>query len=435
MEKQWIENLRKRFDDRKTPVPDGLWSDIEAAMNAKVGQAAEKNEPAKALRVVPLWQKRAVAAAACVIIAGGAGLMLMQRSDKEMTTNEKTYVKATAAESTENAVAEANTEPTAGNITAAVSRAVKERFAANVKHAEAMSEDVSRMINEEKVTAQTEESKESSDRLAQKTEQQSTHTQQDRHVRNKIYEENAKLMAASSHEKKGGRGMNFSVYGSSLTAIGGATNGSNDIYSPLRMQEYTALNNDMLLLSSIAQDAGNGGESGNEVRVRHRQPLKLGASLRFRLNNRLALETGIMYSYHSSDIASGDEKSGYKTNQKLHFAGIPLSLSCNLWRNDFLEVYAKGGGAVEFCISGTSDTDYISGSTVTRTETESVRDTHPQWSVNAAAGVQYNFIDRLGVYVEPGVSYYIDNGGTVSTIYRDKPLNFNLNLGLRFTIE
>lgn len=32
MEKQWIDNLRKRFEDRKAPVPEGLWDDIESAM-------------------------------------------------------------------------------------------------------------------------------------------------------------------------------------------------------------------------------------------------------------------------------------------------------------------------------------------------------------------------------------------------------------------
>ena len=55
--------------------------------------------------------------------------------------------------------------------------------------------------------------------------------------------------------------------------------------------------------------------------------------------------------------------------------------------------------------------------------------------MNAAAGVQYNFSNLLGLYVEPGVSYYFDNGSSVSNIYKDKPFNFNLNLGLRFTIR
>ena len=41
---------------------------------------------------------------------------------------------------------------------------------------------------------------------------------------------------------------------------------------------------------------------------------------------------------------------------------------------------------------------------------------------------------NVGVYVEPGVSYYFDDRSTLSTIYKEKPLNFNLNLGVRYTI-
>lgn len=37
------------------------------------------------------------------------------------------------------------------------------------------------------------------------------------------------------------------------------------------------------------------------------------------------------------------------------------------------------------------------------------------------------------MYVEPGISYYFDDGSPISTIYKEKPVNFNLNLGLRFT--
>lgn len=54
-----------------------------------------------------------------------------------------------------------------------------------------------------------------------------------------------------------------------------------------------------------------------------------------------------------------------------------------------------------------------------------------QWSVNAGAGVQYNISSMVGIYAEPGLSYYFDNGSNIETIYSEKPLNFNLNIGLR----
>ena len=56
-------------------------------------------------------------------------------------------------------------------------------------------------------------------------------------------------------------------------------------------------------------------------------------------------------------------------------------------------------------------------------------------SVNAAAGVQFNVLDNIGIYAEPGVSYHFDDGSSLQTIYKEKPLNFNLNFGVRYTID
>jgi len=39
------------------------------------------------------------------------------------------------------------------------------------------------------------------------------------------------------------------------------------------------------------------------------------------------------------------------------------------------------------------------------------------------------------VYAEPGLSYYINNGSQTKNFYKDKPWNFNINVGLRFTLK
>ena len=58
-----------------------------------------------------------------------------------------------------------------------------------------------------------------------------------------------------------------------------------------------------------------------------------------------------------------------------------------------------------------------------------------QFSVVAAAGLQFNITDRFGIYAEPGMSYYFDNGSEVSTIYKDRPFNFDMKIGLRFSFN
>ena len=57
-----------------------------------------------------------------------------------------------------------------------------------------------------------------------------------------------------------------------------------------------------------------------------------------------------------------------------------------------------------------------------------------QMSVGASAGVQFDLLPSLGIYAEPGLSYYFDNGSRTQTIYGDHPLNLSLDFGVRFTI-
>ena len=47
-----------------------------------------------------------------------------------------------------------------------------------------------------------------------------------------------------------------------------------------------------------------------------------------------------------------------------------------------------------------------------------------QWSVLGAVGAQYNLSRRWGLYVEPGVSYYFDDGSPVQTIRKGLRLSY-----------
>ena len=49
--------------------------------------------------------------------------------------------------------------------------------------------------------------------------------------------------------------------------------------------------------------------------------------------------------------------------------------------------------------------------------------------------MQLNIVKQLGVYVEPGVKYYFDNGSMVQNVFKDHPCNFSLQVGLRFNMK
>ena len=63
-------------------------------------------------------------------------------------------------------------------------------------------------------------------------------------------------------------------------------------------------------------------------------------------------------------------------------------------------------------------------------------DTSPwQFSINEAVGAEYKLTDIFSLYAEPGLGYYFKDGSTTSTIYQDRPLNFNLSIGIRFNLK
>lgn len=177
---------------------------------------------------------------------------------------------------------------------------------------------------------------------------------------------------------------------------------------------------------------------GNEssTKIRHRQPVRAGITFKYHLSERWGIETGLVYSYLASQLETGNSSMyASRTDQKLHYLGIPLRLSYNIFDSKYLTVYASVGGMAEKCISGTAEVRTEINGTGASSTTDRIRIKPIQWSVSAEAGIQGNITDFLGIYLEPGVSRHFDNGSLVSTVYKEKPLNFNLEFGIRFSFN
>ena len=56
-----------------------------------------------------------------------------------------------------------------------------------------------------------------------------------------------------------------------------------------------------------------------------------------------------------------------------------------------------------------------------------------QWSVNASAGVQYQFTPHTSIYIEPTINYYIPDGSSLRTIRKEHPVTFTVPVGIRFS--
>lgn len=170
----------------------------------------------------------------------------------------------------------------------------------------------------------------------------------------------------------------------------------------------------------------------------HKMPVKIGASIRYDFNKFLGIESGLTYSFLSSDLKTGEEgavSSWSKGVQSMHYLGIPLNLSFNIFSSRYFNAYLTAGGLMEKCVRGSLKTDeYLDGKYHGSSST-TLRQKGLQWSVNGAAGIQVNILPQLGLYMEPGVSHHFSNNSKVRTIYSDKPTDFSLSFGLRYTIR
>lgn len=167
--------------------------------------------------------------------------------------------------------------------------------------------------------------------------------------------------------------------------------------------------------------------------IKHRQPVRTGVSFTYKLTDRLGIGAGVSYTYLSSDLKSGSDTHYFTGEQSLHYVGVPLTVSYNIIRWKRLQVYASGGVLMEKCVAGKVDFGYVLDKNVAEIESGDIEDKPLQFSVNASAGVQLDLTGTIGIYAEPGVSYYFKDGSEINNIYKEKPLNLNVNVGLRFT--
>lgn len=168
----------------------------------------------------------------------------------------------------------------------------------------------------------------------------------------------------------------------------------------------------------------------------HDLPVRIGLTLQYPLTDRFSLESGLMYTFLSSkqSVIVPDTRRTV-CSYRLHYLGIPLTVKYRLNRSSFhgFDAYLSAGGALEKCVAGSERTIVFNSDS--RTITDASSPEHPwQWSLTAGAGLQYRPTPALGIYLEPGLTFYPRSRTTLPIIYRDRPLQFNLTLGLRFLL-
>lgn len=172
-----------------------------------------------------------------------------------------------------------------------------------------------------------------------------------------------------------------------------------------------------------------------EARITHRLPVTFGLSVYYNLGKKWGIGTGLSYTKLVSELHSGSSENYIKGDQTIHYVGIPVQVNYNVIQKGKFTGYVTGGALVEKPVSGSVRTTYVVNDEVKETSKESLDRKPLQFSVNTAVGLQLKVIDRLGIYAEPGVGYHFKSENSPNTIYKEKPLQFNVKFGIRLLID
>jgi len=173
----------------------------------------------------------------------------------------------------------------------------------------------------------------------------------------------------------------------------------------------------------------------NFKNIKYNTPVTLSLYVSRNISSRWAIETGVSYTKLSSEeIWEAERYYSANTdiltnNVKLDYLGIPLRVSYYPIKRNRFFVYVSTGGMIEKCISGKA---FTVAEKAKKEESTNLKISELQYSVTGGVGIGLQLFKPVSLFVEPGVTYYFDDGSGIMTIRKDKPFNFNIQGGLKF---
>ena len=422
MKDKWTQQFQGKLDGYEMAAPEMEWTELDKAL---ADNALAKNErPSMTL----VWGRRlAAAAAVALMVIGGARVLLPELEGGRDEAPEKNSGERWLSQ--QHDIKAGHEENTAGNekgllaMAEAANNGEKMKAEKNItaiQSTAAVADDNN--INNKDVNGEIRASRSGDYQKSTSKKEDIFRSKKDDIFRSEKYNHRTKyhggeLMAAVYMQ-------NAMTANGNMGGMAGVMNSTSVSNSPYGMvsDEFRVGSLDFLAESNP-----------RDVRYDHSRPIKVGLSVKYNIDNHWSLSSGLTYSYLRSSFDYSEGKAFGSGVQKLHYVGLPLAASYNVVSAKKLKVYLTAGGEMQKLVSGKATMDGVN--IPEEDKKHDIKEGGMQWSLNAAIGAEYNFVDNFGIYIEPGVSHYIDNHSSVENFYKHKPTNFSLNVGLRLSIR
>ncbi|WP_312510638.1 porin family protein [Chryseobacterium culicis] len=465
MNNEWLNNLRSRMDDHEEDVPEGLWDDIKDELFSGEQDSAISGLITEIQEDIAIKEKETYAgkkslvyriagiAAAIVLLFLLIKLIPQEVSEKRMSQkspaveNGKERNSLKPIKTGDHSSGELKSERDAFLADNILNTGSAEKIAAQ-RYAESRSEnqaEKSQKIHNVFKLPEAAESFQQESRIAYNMPSvDDTAKENDKEKASdevifkqenpkEIYAENTKRNTAKSRNKKswmlsmltGNIASNSAEQ--QFPGYASITGKAMSVEQVFTTSEYHDDPLTAILLANQSQPV--------EARIRHKVPVTFGLSLYYNLGKRWGIGIGLNYTKLASELHSGSDNNYIKGDQTIHYIGLPVQVNYNVIRKGRFTGYITGGALVEKPISGSVTTSYIVNDEVKESSKERLDHKPFQFSVNAAAGLQLKIVDKIGVYAEPGIGYHFKEENAPNTIYKEKPLHFNMKFGIRVLLD
>lgn len=180
------------------------------------------------------------------------------------------------------------------------------------------------------------------------------------------------------------------------------------------------------------------GDTFRSVESEHRfyQPVSVGVEVSYDLGRRFFLGSGLSYTCLVSESSSGSSESRSSLTQTVHLLGVPIKVGYKIIDNPLFELSVAGGGRVDKAIASKTVTRLALNGPEPVKSASNGKAFPLYWSLTASASAAYKLSSLVGLYLEPGLSWHFgsksDSGLALETVWSGRPLNFQLNAGVRF---
>lgn len=175
-----------------------------------------------------------------------------------------------------------------------------------------------------------------------------------------------------------------------------------------------------------------------ESEINHNQPISFGLLTSFDITRKLQIETGLIYTYLSSETKNRSDDFNNTEKVQFHYLGIPLNVNYTILSVNKLNLFVTAGAMIEKDLNGKikySDNKIIPSlinSEYANETSSKISQKNPQLSLTGGVGITYPIYNKTNLFGKVGGRYYIKANNEFKTYYSDEKFGLDIQLGIKF---